>query len=165
MVVLLIWFIFVTPSFILQFGKGAFRFHSVLGLIFVTLSLLWTADYMRRGLASRPGPKLPPWARKMHRLLHLTLIWGLFGVALTGFFLGLTSAVLLKAGGFMPVAPPMDMPQSNDIIGQIHIYEFYLLAADRDCPCRFPHLAPCKAARQCASNHGAPRPSPISLRP
>lgn len=129
MVPLLIWFIFVTPSFILQFGQGAFRFHSVLGLIFVTLSLLWTADYLRRGLASRPGPKLPPWARRMHRILHLSLIWGLFGVALTGFFLGLTSAVLLKAGGFMPVAPPMDMPQSNDIIGQIHIYEFYILAA------------------------------------
>ncbi|MFD1158519.1 cytochrome b/b6 domain-containing protein [Roseovarius aestuarii] len=129
MLVLLIWFVFVTPSFILQFGQGAFQFHSVLGLIFVTLSLLWTADYLRRGLASRPGPKLPPWARKTHRILHLTLIWGLFGVALTGFFLGLTSAVLLKAGGFVPVAPPMDMPQSNSIIGQIHIYEFYLLAA------------------------------------
>ncbi|WP_299848710.1 cytochrome b/b6 domain-containing protein [uncultured Roseovarius sp.] len=129
MLPLLIWFIFVTPSFILQFGQGAFRFHSILGLIFVTLSLIWTADYMRRGLASRPGPKLPPWARKLHRALHLSLIWGLFGVALTGFLLGLTSAILLKAGGIVPVAPPLNMPQSNNIIGQIHIYEFYLLAA------------------------------------
>lgn len=129
MVILLVWFVFVTPKFILQFGQGAFRFHSVLGLIFVTLCLLWFADYMRRGLASRPGPKLPPWARRMHRILHLTLIWGLFGVAISGFLLGLTSAVLLKAGGFFPVAPPLNMPSSNDLIGKIHIYEFYLLAA------------------------------------
>ena len=68
MVPLLIWFILVTPSDVLPFGPRAFQFHSMLGLLFVTLCLLWTADYMRRGLASRPGPKLPPWARKCIRV-------------------------------------------------------------------------------------------------
>lgn len=129
MVPLLVWFLFVTPPFILQFGQAAFQFHSVLALIFVTLCLVWTADYLRRGLASRPGPKLPPWGRRLHRALHLCLIWGLFGVAVTGFLLGLTSAVLLKAGGFLPVAPPLGLPRLNAIIGQVHIFEFYLLAA------------------------------------
>ena len=128
MVPLLIWFILVTPSDVLPFGPRAFQFHSMLGLLFVTLCLLWTADYMRRGLASRPGPKLPPWARKVHQGLHKALIWGLFGVALTGFFLGLTSATLLKAGGILPIAPPLGLRHANDIIGTIHIYEFYLLA-------------------------------------
>ena len=37
-------------------------------------------------------------------------------------------ATLLKAGGFLPIAPPLGMKEANDIIGQIHIYEFYLLA-------------------------------------
>lgn len=127
MVPLLIWFVLVTPSDVVPLGPAAFQFHSVLGLIFVTFSLLWTADYMRRGLASRPGPKLPPWARRVHRWLHVALIWGLFGVALTGFGLGLTSARLLKAGGVVPVAPPLNMPKANDLIGLVHIYEFYLL--------------------------------------
>lgn len=129
MVPLLIWFIVVTPSDVLPFGPLAFQFHSVLGLIFVTLCLLWTADYLRRGLASRPGPKLPPWAQNLHQLLHKALIWGLFGVAITGFLLGLTSATLLKAGGFFPIAPPLGLTRANDIIGTIHIYEFYLLAS------------------------------------
>lgn len=128
MVPLLVWFILVTPSDVLPFGPLAFQFHSVLGLIFVTLCLLWTADYMRRGLASRPGPKLRPWARKLHQILHKSLIWGLFGVAITGFLLGLSSATLLKAGGFLPIAPPLGLKRANEIIGTIHIYEFYLLA-------------------------------------
>ena len=129
MVPLIIWFIVVTPDVALDLGGMTFfRIHSNIALFFVTLTLLWTADYLRRGLASRPGPKLPPWARRTHRWLHLTLIWGLFLIAFTGFLLGLTSSVLLKAGGFLPIAPPLNLREANHYIGQFHIYEFYLLA-------------------------------------
>lgn len=124
---LLVWFVFVTPSDVLKFGQWAFQVHSVLGLIFVSLTLLWTADYLRRGLASRPGPKLRGWARRLHPILHKTLIWGMFGVAIGGFLLGLTSHVLLWAGGILPIAPPLDMPHANELIGQLHVYEFYAL--------------------------------------
>lgn len=127
MIPLLIWFIFVTPEDVLPFGPVAFQFHSILALIFVTLSLIWMADYARRGLASRPGPKLKGPARMLHRALNTAIIWGLFGVAITGFLLGLTSERLLKAGGFLPIAPPMGFAQANKIIGTFHIYEFYLL--------------------------------------
>jgi len=129
MVPMLIWFLLVTPDDVLPFGPTAFQAHSALALVFVTLCLWWTADYLRRGLASRPGPKLPPWGRLMHQWMHKVLIWGFFGVAVTGFLLGLTSATLLKAGGVLPIAPPLGLRRANDIIGQIHIYEFYLLAA------------------------------------
>lgn len=129
MVPLFVWFLFMTPEVVLRLGGNTFfRIHSNVALVFVTLCLLWTADMLRRGLAGRPGPKLPPWGRRLHRGLHLTLIWGLFGVAFTGFLLGLTSPVLLKAGGFLPIAPPLDLNHANEIIGQIHIFEFYLLA-------------------------------------
>ncbi len=128
MVPLLVWFILVTPDDVLPFGPRAFQAHSMLALVFVTLCLAWTADYLRRGLASRPGPKLPPMARNIHLLLHKALIWGLFGIALGGFLLGLTSATLLKAGGILPIAPPMGLSRANEIIGTLHIYEFYLMA-------------------------------------
>lgn len=128
MVPLLVWFIFVTPDVVLPFGAAAFQFHSILALLFVTICLLWTADYLRRGLASRPGPKLPPWARTFHQVVHKALIWGLFLIAIGGFLLGLTSSRLLKAGGFLPIAPPMGFHKANDIIGKLHIYEFYLVA-------------------------------------
>lgn len=130
MVPLIVWFLFVTPDVVLRFGgQTAFRIHSNIALFFVTLSLLWTADYLRRGLASRPGPKLPNWARRVHWWMHRIIVLGLFGVALTGFLLGLTSAVLLKAGGFLPIAPPLAMKQANELVGRIHIVEFYILAA------------------------------------
>lgn len=129
LVPLVIWFTVVQPGDIRPLGKAAFMFHSVLGLIFVTLALLWTADYLRKGLASRPGPKLTGWARVVHGVLHRVLIWGLFGVAATGFLLGLTSTVLLWAGGIVPIAPPLGLPKANDLVGRIHSAEFYLLAA------------------------------------
>lgn len=127
LVPLFVWFLLVTPDDVLPFGPQAFQFHSVLALIFVSLSLLWTGDLLWRGLASRPGPKLKGWQRRLHRWLHLTLIWGLFLVAFGGFLLGLTSSRLLKAGGFLPIAPPLDLPPWNDLAGTFHIYQFYLL--------------------------------------
>ncbi len=124
----LIWFFVVQPEDVRPIGQWAFQVHSVFGLIFVSLALLWTAEYIRKGLASRPGPKLPGPARIFHQIMHKTIIWGLFGVALTGFLLGLTSTVLLWAGGVVPIAPPLGLPKANDIVGQIHEVEFYLLA-------------------------------------
>ena len=35
--------------------------------------------------------------------------------------------MLLKAGGFLPIAPPLDMPLPNRIIGWLHTYQFYAL--------------------------------------
>ena len=128
MIPLFVWFLLVTPADVVPLGPAAFQAHSLLALVFVTLVLVWYADYLRRGLAGRPGPKLPPWGRRLHRALHLSLIWGLFGVALTGFLLGLTSDRLLKAGGILPFAPPLDFKTANAVIGKIHIYEYYLVA-------------------------------------
>ena len=128
MVPLFIWFVVVQPSDVARIGSGAILFHSVMGLIFVSLALAWTIDYLFRGLASRPGPKLPPWARKTHQILHKSLIWGIFAVAFTGFLLGLTSSRLLFAGSFVPIAPPLGLPKANEIVGLIHSIEFYALA-------------------------------------
>lgn len=128
MVPLFTWFVVIQPEDVLSVGQWAFELHSVLGLVFVSLALLWTADYLRRGLAGRPGPKLPLWARWVHAAMHRILVWGLFGVALTGFLLGLTSSRLLFAGGVVPIAPPLGLPQANDWVGVIHEIEFYCLA-------------------------------------
>lgn len=122
---MLIWFILMTPDDVLPLGL--FGFHSALALVFVTVCLAWTGMHLRKGLASRPGPKLPGWARVVHQVMHQSIIWGLFLVAFTGFLLGLTSSRLLKAGGFLPIAPPMDWPKLNEWIGAFHIFEFYLL--------------------------------------
>ena len=129
MVPLVVWFTLVQPNDVASVGQWAIELHSVLGLIFVSGALLWWADYMRRGLASRPGPKLPTWARRVHGILHRVMIWGLFGVALTGFGLGVTASRQLWAGGIVPIGVPLSLPKANDLIGIVHSVEFYLLSA------------------------------------
>ncbi len=69
--------------------------------------------------------------------MHRILIWGLFFVALTGFLLGLTSSILLKAGGFLPIAPPLGMNQPNDIVGTVHFVQFYTLGVVAGGPALF----------------------------
>lgn len=110
------------------FGARAFQAHSALALVFVSLSLAWFADMAFRGLASRPGPKLHGRLRWLHRALHLSIVWGLFFVAFTGFLLGLTSPVLLKAGGVLPIAPPLGLRHANEVVGLVHIYQYHGLA-------------------------------------
>lgn len=126
---LFIWFTLVQPQDVRAIGNWAFQMHSVFGLIFVSLALFWTALYLRKGLIGRPGPKLPIWGRMVHRVLHTVLIWGIFLVALTGFLLGLTSSVLLWAGGIVPIAPPLGLPEWNRLVGTVHAIEFYTLGA------------------------------------
>lgn len=126
---LFIWFLFVTPDDVIPFGPGAFHFHSFLGLVFVTLSVLWTIGLIRRGLTGRAGPKLSARGQRLHQTLHKVLIWGLFGVAFTGLLMGITASRQLWAGGLVPVGTPLGLTDWNHIAGVVHIYEFYILAA------------------------------------
>lgn len=127
MLPLFIWFLLVQPRDVAAWGTWAVKLHSIFGLIFVAMCLAWTLSLTTQGLASRPGPKLRGLARRIHRPLHLTIVWGLFGVAFTGFLLGLTASRILFAGTILPIAPPLGLPDANDWVGTLHRVEFYLL--------------------------------------
>lgn len=127
MVPLFVWFLLIKPQDVAAWGTWAVKLHSVFGLIFVAMCLAWTVSLLWQGLASRPGPKLRGWARAIHRPLHLTIIWGLFGVAVTGFLLGLTASRILFAGTILPIAPPLGLPEANQWVGTLHTVEFYAL--------------------------------------
>lgn len=127
MVPMFIWFVVIGPPEAHALGPWGFRFHSNLAVLFVFFCLAWTVDFMVRGLATKRSPKLPNWAKRVHWWMHRTIIWGLFVVALGGFLLGLTSDRILKAGGFLPIAPPLDFKLANQWIGTLHIYQFYAL--------------------------------------
>lgn len=122
---LVIWFTLIGPPQAHALGPWGFPLHSNLALVFVLLCLIWTGDFLWRGTATTRTPKLPGWAQRVHWWMHRFIIWGLFVVALTGFLLGLTANRLLLAGGFLPIAPPLNLPELNDWIGFIHILEFY----------------------------------------
>jgi len=129
MVPLFAWFTLVQPRDVARWGHWWVELHSVFGLVFVSLALLWFADYLRRGLAGRPGPKLPVWGKRLHRAFHVSLMWGIFLVAVTGFLLGLTASRQLFAGDIVPIAVPLDKPVLNEWVGVIHTLQFYGLAA------------------------------------
>ncbi|MEM1232958.1 MAG: cytochrome b/b6 domain-containing protein, partial [Pseudomonadota bacterium] len=124
-----VWFIFADPGVIRRWGPRWFQLHSLMGLGFCVIALAWTAVSLRNGLLSRPGPKLPGWGKSFHRLSHLALVWSLFLVAFGGFLLGLTASFQMKAGGFLPFAPPLRLPRAHDLIGTAHSYQFYSMIA------------------------------------
>ena len=128
MLPLLIWFMLVGPSEALAMGSWGFMLHSNLALVFVIGCLVWTGDFLKNGLVTTRTPKLSASAQRLHWWIHRLIIWSLFVVALTGFLLGLTSKSLLKAGGFLPIAPPLGLPELNKWIGTFHTIEFYGLA-------------------------------------
>ncbi len=128
MIPLTFWFMIATPSFVAEvFGPTGAAINSDIALIFVTLALGWSIHYFTRGLIGRPGPKLAPPLRTFHRVLHHALMIGLFLVPVGGFLLGLTSERLLKAGGWLPIAPPQGWHRANEVVGTLHIVEFYTL--------------------------------------
>ena len=129
MVPLFAWFALIGPPEAHALGPWGFVVHSNLALVFVLVCLGWTGHFLWRGLETKRTPRLSPRMARVHWWMHRIIIWGLFAVALTGFALGLTSERLLKAGGFLPIAPPLDLPWWNEQIGAFHILEFYALGA------------------------------------
>jgi len=128
MIPLTFWFMIATPDLVRSvFGGRGAAINSDIALLFVTLTLIWTVDFFVRGLAGRPGPKLSPRLKRFHHILHKTILIGLFLVPVGGFLLGLTSTRLLQAAGWLPIAPPLDLAQANDIVGTLHIIQFYTL--------------------------------------
>ena len=128
MVPLFVWFVIATPEFVRGlWGSRGNAINSQIALVFVTLCLIWTVDVAFRGMAGRPGPKLSPRLKRFHWWLHRIIVAGIAMIPLGGFLIGLTSDRLLKAGGILPIAPPMDWERANEIIGKVHIYQFYTL--------------------------------------
>lgn len=128
MIPLVLWFAIATPDVVRRlWGPKGAAINSDIALVFVILCLVWSVDYFIRGLAGRPGPKLSPGLKLFHRVLHRLMIYGILLIPVGGFFLGLTSERLLKAGGFWPIAPPMGWERANEVVGSLHIFEFYTL--------------------------------------
>ena len=60
---IIIWFFFVEPENVQRLGALALATHAGMGIILGLLVGAWFVMYLRKGLASRAGPKLPNWAK------------------------------------------------------------------------------------------------------
>lgn len=101
--VLILYFFAVEPDESKTDPGGALSTHAGVGLMLAVVAAIWTAMYMSRGLAGRPGPKLPGWAKKLHPLGHKVLQVGLPVMVGTGALAGLLAPFAIKAFGAIPI--------------------------------------------------------------
>lgn len=88
--VFLILYFFVTePEDVRRLGAAALATHAGMGALLGIIVAIWFTGFLRNGLLSKPGPKLPNWARKTHvwgyRILYYLLPIMVFTGAIAGF--------------------------------------------------------------------------------
>jgi superoxide oxidase len=126
---LALWFTLLDAGDNLPMTAAVLRFTSTLALIFVIAATIMTFDAWINGMASRPGPKLPPWAKRVHWWMHRILLAMVAFVPLVGLAIGITASRQLWAGGIVPIGVPFSLPRLNFVLGEIHKWQFYALSA------------------------------------
>lgn len=100
---LILYFFLVEPDENRADPGGALSTHAGVGLILALLMAYWLADFTRKGLAGRPGPKLPGWAKRFHPLSHKALQYGAPAMVASGALAGLAAPFAIKAFGIVPI--------------------------------------------------------------
>lgn len=124
---LMLYFFFVEPE---VEGTGAARgdmlsTHAGMGMLLGVVTLIWTWIYFRHGPLGRPGPKLPPWGKKMHRVVNVGLYWLVPLTVLTGGFAGLASEYPVRGFGIVPLNPSgWGTKALHDIAEEVHEIAF-----------------------------------------
>ena len=121
---MIFWFFLVEPDDVERLGGAALATHAGMGTLLAIQVTGWLAMYLRRGLASRPGPKLPGWARSFHGLMHKVLIWGLTAVVLSGALAGFAAPFAIHLFGVIPFFPGIGTQQVHALVEEIHEVAF-----------------------------------------
>jgi len=95
-----------------------------MGVLLAIVTAIWLLLYWRKGLAGRPGPKLPGWARRLHTLSHRALQFGLPVVVLTGAFAGLAAPFAIKAFGILQINPGVAPRGLHKLAEEVHEIAF-----------------------------------------
>jgi len=117
---IILWFWAVEPESVQSLGGAALGIHAGMGVVLAGVSAMWMGMYLRRGLASRPGPKLPGWARRMHPWMHKSLIWGLPAMVLSGGLAGFAAPYAIKLFGVIPVFPGIGHERLHGALEDLH---------------------------------------------
>lgn len=113
--------------------RGAIRadeisFHAGMGLILACLTFMWFLLYAVGGPLGRPGPKLPAWGKRAHKILNTGLYWGVPAMVFTGGLAGLCANFPVRAFGMIPLSPAgWGSEFLHDIAEEIHEIAFDLL--------------------------------------
>lgn len=124
---LILWFWFVEPQNVERLGGAALATHAGMGVVLALLVTAWSVMYARKGLASRPGPKLPGWARTAHPVMHRALMWGMPAVVLSGALAGFAAPYAIRLFGVIPFFPGWGSRAIHGTLEEIHETAFDIL--------------------------------------
>lgn len=106
---LIVYFFFVEPENVDRLGAAALATHSGIGALLGILVTLWFGIYLRKGFASRPGPKLPGQGKALHLINHKLLSWGMPAMVLSGALAGIAAHYAIRLFGVTPFFPESDL--------------------------------------------------------
>ncbi|AFO88090.1 cytochrome B [Phaeobacter inhibens] len=121
---LIVYFYLVEPEENSAAPGLALATHAGVGLILALVVLIWTAIYLRKGLAGRAGPKLPGWAKRFHGLNHRVLQIGLPIMVATGALAGMLAPFAIRAFGVVPINPAVGSRTLHELAEDLHEIAF-----------------------------------------
>jgi len=116
---LILYFYLVEPDENDADPGGALSTHAGVGALLALLVVIWTVMYLRKGLASRPGPKLPPLAKTAHPWMHRALYLGMPVMML----------YVVRAFGLVPMGTGNGTKSWNYFFEDMHELAFNVLIA------------------------------------
>lgn len=124
---LILYFFLVEPEENKADPGGALSLHSGIGLLLAVVAAVWLTMFLVKGLAGRPGPKLPGWAKRFHPLSHKALQIGLPVMVGTGALAGLAAPFAIRAFGVLQINPAFGTKAIHSLAQDIHAVAFNAL--------------------------------------
>lgn len=121
---LILYFFLVEPDEVPTDPGAGLSTHAGMGLVLAIVVGIWTLIYLRKGLAGRPGPKLPGITKRLHPLSHRVLQWGMPIVVATGAIAGLAAPFAIRAFGWLQINPGIGTKTMHDLAQEVHEIAF-----------------------------------------
>ena len=123
---LILYFWAVEAEDVERLGATALATHAGVGTGFGLIIFVWFASFAIKGLAGRPGPKLPGWGKRFHPRLHKGLYWLVLAMVLSGGLIAVFAPYTVLAFGTFKIAPSIDLKVLHDLAQEVHELIFNL---------------------------------------
>jgi cytochrome b561 len=127
--ILILYFFLVEPEDVRELGAGALATHAGAGIILGLVVGSWMLGFLRNGIISKPGPKLPQWARKTHKYGYGILYIMMPLMVLSGAVTGFAAPYVIHAFDMLPINPGIGTKGLHEFAQDAHELVFNLTIA------------------------------------
>ncbi len=126
---LILYFFLVEPEDVRELGAAALTTHAGAGVILGLIVGTWMLGFLRNGIISKPGPKLPQWARKTHKYGYGALYLMMPIMVLSGAMAGFAAPYVIHAFDLLPINPGFGTKNLHDWAEEVHEIVFNITIA------------------------------------